>query len=192
MSLLRNHNILCFHRRKNGSHCRTRTYVQPLTGRNALPLCQVGGLRDLRFKSYRVCCGDRNKSITYKRQDRNNLGLNRLGLRNEPAPQPQHTLLSSPKNGSHCRTRTYVQPLTTYVQPFRCRDMGLHMLLLLHAIIPFLACMLHHVSMFFWHFNPYILQHFTENVFDLVSLVFTVCSCITIPLSYRLLYLAYL
>ena len=97
MSLLRNHNILCFHRRNNGSHCRTRTYVQTLTGRNALPLCQGGGLRDLQFKSYRVCCGDRSKSITYKRQDRNNLGLNRLGLRNEPAPQPQHTLLSSPK-----------------------------------------------------------------------------------------------
>ena len=28
----------------------------------------------------------------------------RLGLKGEPAPQPQHTLLSSPKNGSHCRT----------------------------------------------------------------------------------------
>ena len=25
------------------------------------------------------------------------IGLNRLGLRDEPAPQPQHTLLSSPK-----------------------------------------------------------------------------------------------
>ena len=27
----------------------------------------------------------------------------------------------------------------------------------------------------FWHFNPYIYQHFSENVFTLVSLVFTVC-----------------
>ena len=97
---------------KKGSHCRIRTYIQPLTRRNALPLCQGGGLRDLRFKSYRVCCGDRNKSITYKRQDRNKLGLNRLGLREEPAPQPQHTQFSSPKKGSHCRIRTYVQPLT--------------------------------------------------------------------------------
>ena len=40
-----------------------------------------------------------------------------------------------------------------------------------------------------WHINPNILPHFTENVFNPVSLVFTVCSntCITIRLSYRLL-----
>ena len=74
MGLLRNHS---FHRRNNGYHCRTRTYVQPLTGRNALPLCQGGGLRDLQFKSYRVCYGDRNKSITYKRKDRNNFSIYR-------------------------------------------------------------------------------------------------------------------
>ena len=38
--------------------------------------------------------------------------MNRLGLRDESAPQPQHTLLLSPKNSSHCSTPTYVQPLT--------------------------------------------------------------------------------
>ena len=67
---------------KKGSHCRIRNYIQPLTGRNALPLCQGGGRRDLRFKSYRVCCGDRNKSITYKWQERNN-SLQRLKEANE-------------------------------------------------------------------------------------------------------------
>ena len=41
--------------------------------------------------------------------------MNRLGLKGEPAPQPQHTLLSSPKNSSHCRTQTYVQPYATYI-----------------------------------------------------------------------------
>ena len=51
----------------------------------------------IRLRACRVRCGDRNKSITYKRQDRNNWEMNRLGLRAEPAPQPQHTLLSSPK-----------------------------------------------------------------------------------------------
>ena len=37
------------------------------------------------------------KLITYMCQDRNSLGLNRLGLRDEPALQPQHTLFSSLK-----------------------------------------------------------------------------------------------
>ena len=36
---------------------------------------------------YIVCCDDQNKSITYKRQDRNNLGLNRL-VRDEPPTSP--------------------------------------------------------------------------------------------------------
>ena len=53
---------------------------------------------------------------------------------------------------------------------------------------PAFACMLHLVSTF-WYFNPYILQHFTKNVFTLVSLVFTVCSntCINLWLSCRVL-----
>ena len=45
------------------------------------------------------------------------------------------------------------------------RDMGLRMLLLLHIAPCFYA---------FRHHNPYILQHFGENVFTLVSLVFPV------------------
>ena len=46
MSLLYNHNILSVHRRKNSSHSRTTTYIQPLTVRNALPLCQGGDLKE--------------------------------------------------------------------------------------------------------------------------------------------------
>ena len=42
MSLLHNHNILRFHRRKNSSHCRME----------CIPLCQGGGLSDLQFKSH--------------------------------------------------------------------------------------------------------------------------------------------
>ena len=44
-------------------------------------------------------CGNAPIHITCKhvRLDILKLGLNRLGLRNEPAPQPQHTLLSSLK-----------------------------------------------------------------------------------------------
>ena len=30
--------------------------------------------------------------------------------------------------------------------------------------LPLPACMLHLVSMFFWHFHPYSLQHFSEGV----------------------------
>ena len=55
---------------------------------------------------------------------------------------------------------------------YRCRDKGLCMLLLLHAII---ACMLHLVSMLCGiSITMYILPHSTENVFNPVSLVFTV------------------
>ena len=48
-------------------------------------------------------------------------------------------------------------------------------------------CMLHfdYVSIPYWHFNPYILQHFSENVFTLVSLVFTVCSNMYKPTDFH-------
>ena len=44
--------------------------------------------------------------------------------------------------------------------------------------LPLSACMLNFdlVSILFGTSSPYILQHFSENVFTLVSLVFTVCS----------------
>ena len=50
--------------------------------------------------------------------------------------------------------------------------------------LPLFACMLH-FDLVFWHFNPYILQHFSENVFTLVSLVFTVCSNTYKPTDFR-------
>ena len=50
------------------------------------------------------------------------------------------------------------------------------MLGLLHAIIPSLclhACCTLTLFLYFWHFNPYILQHFSENVFTLYITVIT-------------------
>ena len=44
----------------------------------------------------------------------------------------------------------------------------------------------------FWHFHPYILQHFSKNVFTLVSLVFTVCTNVYKPTGFRSTSLAYL
>ena len=38
--------------------------------------------------------------------------------------------------------------------------MGLHMLLLWHALIPCLAAYILHLFLNFWHCHPYILQHF--------------------------------
>ena len=93
---------------KNSSHCRTSTFNCWLRERR--PLCQGGGLRDLRFKFHRVCCGDRNKSITYKQQDRemNTLGLNRWAC----SATTTYSAFIAEKNSSHCRTWTYVQLLT--------------------------------------------------------------------------------
>ena len=73
---------------------------------------------------------------------------------------------------------------------YRCRDMGFHILSLLHAIIPCLCP--HDAPCFyaFWHFHFYILQHLSENVFVLFHWFYCACTnmCINIQFSCRALH----
>ena len=100
------------------------------------------------------------------------MGLNRLGLRDELALQPQHTQFSSPKKaptaGFNLRLAVdWTECITTLPggQPERLLYYGV-----IHVII--VTCLPAHAYMhniiYVNLYHPYILQHFNENAFSLV------------------------